>query len=60
MMVVFKQALPWVPSRAGRASVRSAHPSDAAVEIRVRSLIWWITIIEYNLKASPALAGRVW
>jgi len=50
-MVVFKLAAPLIPHGPVTRLLGAREPSDAAVEIRWLSLIWWITIIEYNLKA---------
>jgi hypothetical protein len=57
MIVVFKTGRS--PQALGRArpSGAAAHPITA-VEKACRYLIWWITIIKYNLKARAFLAGR--
>src|SRR5579872_3395931 len=48
MIVVFKSGCS--PSmRCGEPRIRGDHPA-AAVEIGCGCLVWWITIIEYNLK----------
>ncbi|THD68190.1 MAG: hypothetical protein E7813_11165 [Bradyrhizobium sp.] len=56
MIVVFKSGRS--PSASGLS--QSEEPRDrpiTAVEKRCRYLVWWITIIKYNLKARTAFAG---
>jgi hypothetical protein len=57
MIVVFKTGRS--PSMGRTARGREAPPDypPTAVETCCRYLIWWITIIKYNLKARP-VSGR--